>query len=153
MGNLSTNFSAWEFSCPCGCENDQVSQELIDGLEKVRSSIVTYYMIVKGLDRGAADRLSGISIASGVRCPSHNLDIGGSPTSAHLPDRDGLGRAADPVAKDGEYNHALMVACLQNFERVGFGKSEILRGGKMIEVIKVHVDVAKDRPRPTIWGY
>ena len=74
MGDLSKNFSRWEFRCKCGCGLDTVDYQLLSLLERLR----IYY--------GSR----GITINSGSRCPEYNKKIGGKPKSQHL-----IGRAAD----------------------------------------------------------
>ena len=75
MGDLSKNFSAWEFRCPCGCGFDGVDPLLVQSLQELRD-------IIK----------RPIRINSGCRCPRHNQDVGGEIDSQHL-----LGKAADVV--------------------------------------------------------
>ncbi|MBW1973481.1 MAG: DUF882 domain-containing protein [Deltaproteobacteria bacterium] len=71
MGNLSKNFSLYEFRCPC-C-GAVVDPDLIEALQKLRDLI--------GLP---------INITSGYRCKKHNREIGGTKGSYHL-----KGKAAD----------------------------------------------------------
>ena len=78
MGDISKHFSREEFSCRCGCGWDTVDVELITVLEDVR---------------GFFD--SPIAINSGNRCPTHNIEVGGSRGSQHI-----FGKAADFVVKD-----------------------------------------------------
>lgn len=73
MGDLSPNFSRWEFACKCGCGFDTVDVELLLILQKIRDHFE-----------------QPVSIESGCRCESHNQAEGGSPNSQHL-----VGRAAD----------------------------------------------------------
>ena len=75
---LSYFFSREEFACKCGCGYDTVDAELLKVLEDIRKHFN-----------------SPILISSATRCPEHNLNVGGSPTSQHL-----LGRAADIVVKN-----------------------------------------------------
>ena len=80
MGDLSKNFSRWEFKCKCQqyCRGSQdtVDYELVKVLEDVRSHFRMIYY----------DRREDISIriTSGNRCTEHNADIGGSETSYHV---------------------------------------------------------------------
>ena len=78
MGDLSEHFSRWEFACGCGCGDDGVSADLIEGLESTRE-------VVK----------RPIRVTSGRRCEAHNTQVSGSKGSQHM-----LGRAAD-VTIDG----------------------------------------------------
>ena len=68
MGDLSRNFSRYEFACKCGCGFDFVDAELIKVLEQVRFHF---------------DK-SPITITSGCRCETHNQKVGGSAYSKHI---------------------------------------------------------------------
>ncbi len=74
MGNISTNFSRWEFACHCGCGFDTADVELVDILEQVRAHF-----------GGAV-----IDITGPNRCRTHNEKEGGALTSRHL-----VGQAVD----------------------------------------------------------
>lgn len=76
MGDLSANFSRYEFECGCGCGNDYADPVLIERLEELRSRF--------------GDR--PITVNSGFRCESHNRKEGGGKHSQHL-----HGTAADIV--------------------------------------------------------
>jgi len=78
MGDLSKNFSRYEFECQCKCGFNTVDAELIKVLEKLR-------LVLRG---------PRITINSGCRCERHNAEIGGSPNSQHL-----RGKAADIVVE------------------------------------------------------
>lgn len=73
MGDLSRNFSRWEFACKCNCGSDTVDYGLICILEKVRQHF---------------DRR--VSVSSGHRCKAYNKKVGGGKVSMHL-----FGKAAD----------------------------------------------------------
>jgi zinc D-Ala-D-Ala carboxypeptidase len=73
MGDLSKNFSRWEFECKCGCGFDQVDPRLIESLQRLRDLLST-----------------PVNINSACRCEKHNRDKGGEDDSQHL-----VGRAAD----------------------------------------------------------
>lgn len=73
MGDLSLNFSAWEFDCKhCGTLKGPAAR-LVEVLQRLRDS------------RGGP-----LNILSGYRCVYHNGRVGGSKRSQHL-----YGRAAD----------------------------------------------------------
>jgi uncharacterized protein YcbK (DUF882 family) len=55
MGDISKDFSRWEFACKCQCGFDAVDVELIEVLQKLRD----YYS-------------RKITITSGCRCLSYN---------------------------------------------------------------------------------
>ena len=73
MTRLSPHFIRSEFACPCGCGCDTVDAELLTVLEAIRNFF--------GLP---------VTISSGIRCPTHNDDIGGVGGSQHM-----TGKAAD----------------------------------------------------------
>lgn len=70
---VSKNFKRKEFACKCGCGTDNISQELVDVVQDVRTWAK-----------------SPVVINSGLRCESHNRSVGGAPKSQHL-----YGTAAD----------------------------------------------------------
>lgn len=73
MGDLTPNFSRYEFACKCGCGADHVNPELVALLEQMRARLGR-----------------PIEILSGVRCAAHNRREGGTKGSQHI-----LGNAAD----------------------------------------------------------
>ena len=100
---LSDNFSSDEFMCRCGCGADQVSSELINGLQAMRN--------VYG---------KPIYINSGVRCKAHNTAEGGSPESEHVPDpATGQGDGCDIRVKDSRERYSLVQLAHLHFPRVG----------------------------------
>ena len=86
MGDLSTNFSRWEFTCKCGCGFDRVDPALIVLLENIRSDVG-----------------GPVSINSGCRCETHNTSVSGAKHSPHK-----LGEAADIQVEGGR--HRFIVA-------------------------------------------
>lgn len=81
MGNLTKNFSTYEFACPCcGLHPDQSTLlKIAIPLQRLRDNVNLYR---------CSDNI--ISIHSGYRCPKHNREVGGGKNSQHL-----YGRAAD----------------------------------------------------------
>lgn len=77
MGDLTANFSRHEFRCKCGCGFDDVSPDLVKGLQQLRD-------------------LCGrpVIVNSACRCPEHNRRVGGAAKSRHLE-----GKAADIVIR------------------------------------------------------
>lgn len=67
MGDLTENFSRWEFACKCGCGFDDINICLVNRLQVVRDIIQV-----------------SIIINSGCRCKAHNKAVGGSSVSFHL---------------------------------------------------------------------
>ena len=79
MGNLSAHFSTSEFECGCGCGFNEVSDELLNDLEMVR----THFN-------------SPIKITGGCRCEFRNdATPGAASSSRHLPGEDDKCHAAD----------------------------------------------------------
>ena len=75
MGNLTENFSTWEFACKC-CEKLPTPEELkplSEALQQLHDHIQA--------DRGEE---IPIHINCGYRCPRHNREVGGSETSRHM---------------------------------------------------------------------
>lgn len=69
MGDLTKNFSAWEFVCPCcgGLPPIETLMRLVVPLQKLRDQIG-----------------HPIHVHSGYRCPKHNKDVGAKSTSQHV---------------------------------------------------------------------
>lgn len=85
MGNLTKNFSTWEFACKC-CGNHpapEALKPLAEALQKLRDLITAE----RGVD-------TPVKVTSGYRCPNHNRAVGGKPGSQHV-----LGKAADIQVK------------------------------------------------------
>lgn len=70
------HFKLSEFKCHCGCGETRIDIRLVKILDEIRD----YYE-------------KPLIITSGVRCPKHNKEVGGSSTSWHLSTRGG--RASD----------------------------------------------------------
>ena len=121
MGDLTEHFSRKEFACQCNCGSDKISAELVSKLEIVR---LMYGKPMK--------------VTSGIRCDTHNQNVGGRDDSAHL---DGL--AAD-IAVNG---------CFERDQLVGFLRTHFSRMG--IARNFIHVDVADEagKPSPCLWVY
>ena len=92
MGDLSKNFSSYEFQCRCGCGRGKMSPSLIEQLQMAREILGT-----------------SIDVESGIRCAGHNKKIGGVPGSAHVP--------ADLNDNEGEVSHAVDLRVLSSSKR------------------------------------
>jgi uncharacterized protein YcbK (DUF882 family) len=78
VGDLSTNFSRYEFACGCGCGLDTVDYQTLAVLEDVR------------------DEFGRVDPTSGCRCLPYNRSIGSSDSSQHV-----KCRAVDFVTEHG----------------------------------------------------
>lgn len=73
MGDITENFSRYEFACKCGCGKDDIHVGLVHRLQVIRD--ITGHPI---------------RILSGCRCQKHNAEVKGTQNSYHL-----YGMAAD----------------------------------------------------------
>lgn len=119
MGDLTDHFSRSEFACQCGCGSDNISADFVDDLESVRNLLGR-----------------GMRITSGVRCSSHNKQIGGVATSAHV-----TGKAADIACSSSRDRFELLPLLLSGFARVGIGRHFI------------HVDNDESKPQEVCFDY
>ena len=109
-----------EFTCKCGCGLNNLDEEF-------------YRKLV------IAREIAGVPfvITSGRRCPKHNKDEGGSPTSSHL-----KGLAADIAVRDEEHRYIISDALKDvGFTRLGTAKSF------------THVDMDPDKNERREWVY
>lgn len=112
-------FTENEFRCPC-CGMLRLDPTLVDLLDQAREK-------------------AGIPfrITSGYRCPNHNREVGGKPSSAHL-----AGKAADIKVNSSRERYFIVRALLEaGFQRVGIAKGF------------VHADVDLEKPHPVVWLY
>ena len=123
---LSANFSRHEFACQCGCGADNISPDLVERLQKVRDLLG-----------------SPMKITSGVRCEKHNASpsVGGSKTSAHLPDDFGIGHAVDIACSTSNYRAKLLACAFGEFTRIGVAKTFI------------HLDSHPGKSQMVCWVY
>lgn len=97
-------FSPDEFACKCGCGFNDVSQALVDKLNKARDAAGTPFILT-----------------SACRCEIHNELVGGSPNSSHV---DGL--AADILCRTMLNRHDILGALFfAEFHRIGISKEFI----------------------------
>lgn len=76
---LTNNFSRSEFACKCGCGKNDISPELVNMLQKIRTAMG-----------------EPITVTSGCRCEKHNKAVGGVENSWHV-----KGLAADITCRSG----------------------------------------------------
>ena len=114
MTKLTEHFTKEEFDCQCGCGNGDIviSEKLVWELECVR---VHYGKPMR--------------ITSGIRCLSHNRNIGSRDTSSHI-----KCLAADVGCVNMDDRHKMLSIFLKYFKRVGVHKEFI------------HVDVDNEKP-------
>ena len=116
---MKNYFPKKERECHCGCGTDNPSPVLMERLNLARQ--------IMG---------EPITINSMCRCPEHNDNIGGSPTSSHIATETELCEAADPLCQDNDYRYRLLKALIQ----AGFRRILIYS-----TFIHVDVDMAKDQ--------
>lgn len=95
---LSKNFRAYEFDCPCPrCKETPISEELVKGVQAIRDIL-------------------GVPITiNGYRCPEHNAEVSNSSkTSRHM-----QGRAADIKAKGKSPDEVAKTAETVGFKGIG----------------------------------
>lgn len=125
MGDLTDNFSEWEFRCKCGCGTCIVDPGFILKLQKARD---------------LAD--IPFPINSGCRCWEHNRNTGGSTLSDHLTHEDMACEGADIFCDRSSNRYKIIEAAfLLGFRRVGIHKTF------------VHLGTAKRNPQGVLWVY
>lgn len=85
VGDITRNFSRWEFACRCGCGLDSIDERSVHRLQVVRDILQVR-----------------IDIRSGCRCKKHNYDVRGKPSSFHLVQENGKSWAIDWTIEDEE---------------------------------------------------
>jgi zinc D-Ala-D-Ala carboxypeptidase len=128
--DIDSKFTSDEFKCPCDCEFGAVPEDidpnLINRLNMMR--------ILYG---------SPMLVTSGARCIDYNKEIGGVPSSAHLPHYSTLQCRAVDIAVSNGSNRAMLLdlANRVGFKRIGIADTFI------------HLDVAWDLPTPNTFIY
>lgn len=109
---LQSHFRDKETCCRCGCGEDEIAEELIDGLERLRKELRTQ-----------------INISSGTRCVLNNKKVGGAAGSNHLP----VTSAADIYVSPDFPFEMLYMGAVKVFNGVGLYKGE--------NVNYIHIDI------------
>lgn len=125
MGDITTNFSYWEFACPCGkcsLNGRHIDLKLVHALQRMRD--------VYG---------KSITVNSGCRCDAHNITVGGVTDSSHKLYKS-LCRAADLDCNNS----------VDRYELVGLAIKEGLTIGTTHGLI--HVDT-RPIPKPFFFLY
>ena len=98
-----TNFTREEFSCNCGCNANDIKDELVDRLQVVRQLF----------DKP-------MKINSGHRCKKSNGNAGSGDTSSHL-----IGEASDISCVSSKDRYELIGLLRKQFNRIGVHKEFI----------------------------
>lgn len=115
-GYLSPHFRKTEFDCNhCGKYGETISKELLTVLEDVRAKFGT------------------VVVNSGVRCRTHNTNVGGAHNSRHLV---GNADAADIVCPSTSVSNLRSYLLKKYPDRYGIGKYDSF----------VHIDVRPGGP-------
>ncbi|MCK5385943.1 MAG: peptidase M15 [Gammaproteobacteria bacterium] len=125
MGDLTNDFSKWEFRCNCECGICNVSVPFMVKLQLTRTVANIPFEII-----------------SGCRCPVYNKDEGGEETSDHLTTKDIQCEGADMRCHySGDRLKIISAAIMAGFRRIGIAKSFI------------HLGMKKDNPQDVMWVY
>lgn len=117
---LTENFFADEFACKCGCGLNNINKSLVSMLQIAREQA--------GI---------GFTVTSALRCPVHNRNEGGLPSSSHL-----KGLAVDIKADSSQTRQKILSALISaGFDRIGIARSFI------------HVDIDSSKPANVCWLY
>ena len=113
-------FPPEELRCKCGCGLNNFSHHLLKFINEVRK------------------RLGRALIAkSACRCPHHNLEEGGKPTSDHL-----TGEGVDLKAINSHTRFIILEAAFDwEIRRIGLARTYI------------HIGINKDNPQEVFWIY
>ena len=116
MGDLSDNFSRYEFECSCGCGFDDVDDYHVEQLQEI-SNITGIRMVIN----------------SGCRCTEHNEDEGGSHDSDHL-----SGEGSDVAVSSSRDRFRLVEAAIKvGISRIGIAKTFIHLGTSLTKAQEV----------------
>ena len=128
MGDLSKNFSRYEFECSCGCGVGSISPILVEKLQNIRD--ITN---------------KSMTITSGLRCEAFNTKIKGSPSSSHVPNDEGIGLAVDISCTTSESRFEIVDVAIKFFRRIGIAGEHT---GNFI-----HLDIDPYKTQDVIWTY
>jgi uncharacterized protein YcbK (DUF882 family) len=128
MGDISKNFSHYEFECSCGCGVGSVSPVLVEKLQNIRD--ITN---------------KSMTITSGLRCEAFNTKIKGSPSSSHVPNDEGIGLAVDIACTTSESRFEIVDVAIKFFRRIGIAGEHT---GNFL-----HLDIDPYKTQDVIWTY
>lgn len=101
---MAKYFKLGEFDCRCGCGKNNINDDLVRKLDRVREKV--------GIP---------LVISSGCRCEKHNKIEGGKKTSSHL---EGLAVDIKALASGTRWK-ILSAIFTTGFNRIGIGKTFI----------------------------
>lgn len=114
-------FKPEEFTCKCGCGKKEIQPKFLEKLNYARHKAGVPFVVT-----------------SGVRCLTHNAEIGGDDNSEHV-----WGEGADIKALDGYARWKIITAAIAaGIRRIGVDKDFIHLG-----------DGLAYKPFPVIWSY
>lgn len=119
MGDLTDDFSRSEFRCKCGCGRDNISMELVNRLQRLRTNYG-----------------HPIKVISGCRCIEHNRAVGGKPQSSHICE----GKEGEAADIEVSGSHAMYELLKTIFDFRLFNRMEPCRK-------HLHVDISKTLPQ------
>lgn len=111
INDIAPNFTDSEFECSCGCGTDEMDVEFLMMLQSARTIARVPF-----------------SILSGARCPDHNDYVGGSSTSAHVPEYmpSEKAHAADIIYTSSKQCFTIVDALIRaGFNRIGINNGTI----------------------------
>jgi len=124
MGDLTTNFSANEFACPC-CGESKMNPDFMQRLQALRN---------------AYGKPFGPVVGGGYRCVEYNKSF----TGAHVE-----GRAVDPNIPREDYHQFIKLAFWFKFTGIGVKQKD----GKFQLHIDDASEIPGVRLRPWVWTY
>lgn len=117
------NFNRNEFRCRCGCERNEIRDELIDVVQDIRTEVNR-----------------PLAISSGYRCPDHPVESAKGEPGTHS-----QGMAADVLASH-DLGRLVLLAALKHPKVGGVGVHQ-KGNGRFI-----HIDIAPNRSH-LLWTY
>ena len=125
MGDLTENFSEWEFKCKCGCGICMVDTSFLLKLQATRSMSNVRF-----------------TITSGCRCLKHNEKEGGTERSDHI--------TTDVIACEG-----VDIFCTNSHMRYKIINAALVSGFSRIGIHKtfIHLGVSRITPQEVVWVY
>lgn len=125
MGDLTEDFSEWEFRCKCRCGICIVDAGFLIKLQNTRTLADIRFIVM-----------------SGCRCPSYNKDEKGSSTSDHITTETMACEGADIFCGNSVDRYKILDAAFNiGFRRIGIAKEFI------------HLGTSNRNPQEVVWLY